>query len=178
VTAIGTLSATAVIPTVSEYNFYDNAASAKWKNASTALKFPGSANDSAGFVRTLESGVICPGNNAKRLLETHPQWVDGGMIEGRYPLMILGGNVKFKAVGALLKGAEGSDGVIMSVSVLHDNRLKRVLRKRISSKSYTNLEADLSDWKGKTVQIVLSVTTGTTSSKDWAVWVNPRLTAK
>lgn len=177
-TAMGKISATALIPTVSEYNFYDKAGSAKWKNASADLKYPGTANDSAGFVKSIENGVICPGNNAKRLLETHPQWIDGGSIQGMYPLMILGDNVKFKAVGAMLKGAEGSDGVIMSVSVLKDKRLKRVVRKRISTKNYTNMEADLSEWAGQTVQIVLSVTAGNASTKDWAVWVNPRLTNK
>jgi len=170
------LSAKAVIPTVTKYNFYENAGSAKWKNTSKDLTYPGSSNDKSGFVRSLASGVICPGNNAINLLETHPEWVNGGNIEGRYPLMTIGSNVKFMAVGALLKGAETSDGVIMSVYVLHENKRQPVLRKRINSKNYSNLEANLSDWAGKTVQIILNVSAGQTSSQDWAVWVNPRLT--
>jgi hypothetical protein len=175
---VGSLAKMNYVPTVTEYNLYENAGSATWTSASGELKYPGSSNDSAGFVKTIENGKICPGNNAMNLLETHPQWVDNGWIEGRYPAMILGGNLMFKTTGALLKGAEGSDGVVMSVSVFHENSLKRVARKRISTQNYTAIEADLSEWKGKKVQIVLKVRSGRTSTKDWAVWVNPRLTSK
>jgi hypothetical protein len=142
------------------------------------LSFSGATNDNRGFVRSLKEGMICPNNKANNLLQTHPQWVNGGTIEGRYPAMILGKNVKFKSIGALLKGANSSDGVIMSVSVLYNGKLKRVLRKRINCNAYTSLEADLSSWAGKKIQIVLNVSAGKTSTHDWAVWVNPRLDDK
>ena len=163
---------------VAQYNFFANAHKAQWKNSSARLPFPGAANDKRGFVRGLKEGMICPKNKAINLLQTHPQWVNGGTIEGRYPAMILGKNVKFKSVGALLKGANGSDGVIMSVSVLYKGKLKRVLRKRVNCSAYTSLEADLSSWAGKKIQIVLHVSAGKTSTQDWAVWVNPRLDDK
>ena len=79
------------------YNFYKNANAAKWKSSAGTLKFPGSAGDRQGFVLTMANGTICPNNKAVNLLETHPQWVNGGSIEGRYPLMIPGKNTKFKA---------------------------------------------------------------------------------
>jgi hypothetical protein len=161
-------------------NYYlaknSNAAAATWKSSAGKLKYPGSAGDRQGFVLTLANGTICPDNKAKDLLETHPQWVNGGTIEGRYPLMILGNNYKFKAVGAMLKGASNSDGVIMSVGILHNNKITRVLRKRVNCSAYQNLEVDLSSWAGKEIQIVLQVRAGNTSTQDWAVWVHPRLT--
>jgi len=174
-------SATSINPVaqgVTQYNFFANAYKAQWKNSSAKLSFPGATNDNRGFVRSLKEGMICPNNKATNLLQTHPQWVNGGIIEGRYPEMILGKNVKFKSVGALLKGANSSDGVIMSVSVLYDGKLYRVLRRRINCNAYTGLEADLSSWAGKMVQIDLNVSSGTTSNQDWAVWVNPRLDDK
>ena len=161
-------------------NYYlaksSNAAAAVWKSSAGKLKYPGSAGDRQGFVLTLANGTICPDNKAKDLLETHPQWVNGGNIEGRYPLMILGNNYKFKAVGAMLKGAANSDGVIMSVGIFHNNRITRVLRKRVNCSAYQNFEVDLSSWAGKEIQIVLQVSAGSTSTQDWAVWVHPRLT--
>ncbi|MBN2419511.1 MAG: hypothetical protein JXL81_09025 [Deltaproteobacteria bacterium] len=158
------------------YDMYKNAASASWKSSAGKLNFPGSTGDKQGFVLTMANGTICPNNKAKNLLETHPQWVEKGSIKGIYPRMVLGNNFKFKAVGAMLKGAANSDGVIMLVSVLHDNRIHHIVRKRVNCNAYQDLEADLSSWAGKEIQIILEVGAGKTSTQDWAVWVYPRLT--
>lgn len=167
------------IYTVSEYNFYENADKALWKSGAGKLPFPGRANDSRGFARTLEKGVIYPDNNAVNLLQTHPQWINEGWIQGRFPKMRLGRNIHFKATGALLKGAGNSDGVIMTVHVINDEgKVRRIMRKRITRRRYTPIEADLSAWAGKKVNLVLRVHTGRTSSQDWAVWVNPRLASE
>ena len=177
--AIGTaMTTTPMTVMVTNYNLYENAGKAKWRSPKGVLPYPGSVNDNRGFVRTLSEGMICPNNKALNLLETHPQWVANGWIEGRYPAMTLGKNVKFKAVGALLKGANNSDGVTMFVNIYHNGKLSRVIRKRITCKGYTQLEADLSNWAGKKVQIVLHIAAGKTSTQDWAVWVNPRLENK
>lgn len=161
---------------VSEYNFFTQAGKAQWKSNAGPLPFPGPDSDRRGFARTLGSGVICPNNNAANLLQTHPQWKVGGWIQGRFPLMRLDKNVTFKATGALLKGAEASDGVVMSVFVREQGKnARRVLRKHITNREYTPLKADLSAWAGKPVNIVLRVSAGRTSAQDWAVWVNPKL---
>ncbi|MBN1907216.1 MAG: hypothetical protein JW927_19205 [Deltaproteobacteria bacterium] len=160
------------------YDLYKHTNVAKWKSNAGELKFPGNSGDKQGFVLTLENGIICPNNKAVNLLETHPEWVNGGWIEGRYPLMILGNNFKFRATGAMLKGATNSDGVIMTVGVFHENKIKRIVRKKIDCNAYTKLEADLSEWAGKEIQIVLHVSSGATSAQDWAVWVNPVITNK
>jgi hypothetical protein len=59
-----------------------------------------------------------------------------------------------------------------------DNKSRRVLRKRITKRQYTPLEADLSAWAGKPVHIVLRAQAGQSSDQDWAVWVNPRLVSQ
>jgi hypothetical protein len=160
---------------VVDYNFFASAAKAKWRTGAGDLTFPGTATDSKGFALTLNTGVICPDNKANNLLQTHPQWINGGWIEGRFPAMVLGDNVKFKSVGALLKGADNSDGVAMTVSVWQDGKLYPLVTQRVNTTKYMDIEADLSSWKGKTIQILLTVNAGPTSTQDWAVWVNPRL---
>lgn len=161
--------------TVTDYNLFDNAQQAQWRSGSGVLSCPGSANDNRGFVRLLDESMICPNNKARNLLETHPQWVADGWIEGRYPIMTLGQNVKFKTVGAMLKGADNSNGVMMEVIVEEGDNQYRVIRKRINCSEYSNIEADLSRWGGKKVQIILRVSAGKSSTQDWAVWVHPRL---
>lgn len=163
-------------PIINDYNFFANARNAVWNTSAGELRFPGANNDRRGFVRTLNSGMVCPNNRANNLLQTHPQWINGGWIEGRYPPMRLGQNLKFKTVGALLKGADRSDSVVMRVFIETAGEPRRqLIRKRINNKKYLNLEADLSPYAGKTVQIVMRVEAGRTSTQDWAVWVNPRL---
>jgi hypothetical protein len=168
-------TAAPTIHAVADYNFFVNADKAAWRSAAGSLPYPGTSSDKRGFVRLLNSGTICPNNKAAKLLQTHPQWIKGGWIEGRYPAMVLDKNVKFKSTGALLKGASNSDGVIMEVIVMDGGEYRKVVRKRINCEKYVHFEADLSKWAGKKVRILLRVNAGSTSTRDWAVWVNPQL---
>ncbi|MBU2628595.1 MAG: NPCBM/NEW2 domain-containing protein, partial [Proteobacteria bacterium] len=161
---------------VQNYDFYTSARSAKWMSSAGPLSFPGSGNDKKGFVRTLSKGYLNSGNAAVDLLETHPQWKSGGWIDGQYPLMILGDNLHFKSVVGFLKGANLTDGVTFQVYVKENNQYHRIASNRVSAKKYVSIDADLSRWAGKKVQLVLRVRAGNTSDHDWAVWVKPRLT--
>lgn len=161
--------------TVQQYEFYDNAKAAKWISGAGPLPFPGAANDAKGFVRCLPNGTLNSGNAAINLLQTHPEWKNGGWIEGQFPLMILGDNLHFKSVVGFLKGANLSDGAVFQVYVKENNKYYRAASSRVEAKKYMTIDADLSTWAGKTVQIVLRVRSGNTSDQDWAVWVKPRL---
>lgn len=160
---------------VSSYDFYKNAKSAKWRSAAGALSFPGSGNDRKGFVRQIPNGRLNSGNVANTLLETHPQWKSGGWIEGRFPLMMLGDNLRFKSIVGFLYGANNTDGATFQVYVIENNNAYKVAKTKVSSKKYVAINADLSKWSGKKVQILLRVRAGNTSVHDWAVWVKPRL---
>ncbi|MFO7964868.1 MAG: hypothetical protein R6U50_13170 [Desulfobacterales bacterium] len=173
--ATATKTAKRAPKTITEYHFLLHADKAQWKSSSGKLAFPGLSKDKGGYVRALDTGVICPDNKAKNLLLTTPHMVKNGTIQGVYPSIVPGKNLKFKAVGALLKGATGSDGVIMSVFVLENGSRRRVVRKTIDCSAYAHLEADLSAWAGKEIQIILHVKARNTGVRDWAVWVHPRL---
>ena len=101
--------------------------------------------------------------------------------------MVLGDNLRFKAIvgflqGAnkkaivgFLKGANASDRAVFQVFVKENNRYFKVVNQIVKSKNYASLDADLSRWGGKKVQLVLKVLASKTSKQDWAVWVAPRL---
>jgi hypothetical protein len=172
---------------IQSYDFYTNASKATWRsvnafkptnkgNVPLTLPFPGQSNDKRGFVRILSKGTLNPGTAAVNLLQTHPRWVSNGWIMGEYPAMVLGENVRFKSVVGFLKGANNSDGAIFEVLINENGKLFKVLSRKVSNKRHVSLDADLSKWAGKKVQIVLKVKAGNNSSQDWAVWVKPRLT--
>ncbi len=161
---------------VQSYDFYSNAKSAKWKSASGSLPFPGPGNDRRGFVRPIRSGKLNSGNAANTLLQTHPEFKKNGWIDGLFPMMLLGDNIHFKAIVGFYYGANQTDGATFQVHVKENNKYYRVASARVTSKNYARLDADLSRWAGKKVQIALLVRAGNTSTHDWAVWVKPRLT--
>ncbi len=160
---------------VQQYDFYKNAKSAKWRSAAGSLSFPGSITHKKGYVRCLPKGVLNSGNNAIQMLQTHPEWKNKGWIEGQYPHMILGNNLHFKSVVGFLKGANKSDGAIFQLYIKENNKYQRVASARVAAKKYTSIDADLSRWSGKKVQLVLRVRSGNTFDQDWTVWVKPRL---
>jgi hypothetical protein len=170
-----TPAATLAALKIKEYDFYANAAKAKWRNASTDLPFPGQTNDSRGFVCVMASGQINPNNAAQHILQTHPEWKDGGLISGLYPDMVLDDNMRFRAVAGFLKGATQSDGAVFVVIVSEGGRGRTVLRQRVTQERFVQLDADLKPWAGKKVGIVLRVEAGAKSTQDWVVWVKPRL---
>ena len=173
---------------VQSYDFYKNASKATWRsvnafrptpdkgNVPLTLPFPGRTNDRKGFARILSKGTLNPGTAAINLLQTHPRWVPNGWIMGEYPAMVLGENVRFKSVAGFLKGANNSDGAIFEVLINENGKLFKVLSRKVSNKRHVSLDADLSKWAGKKVQINLKVKSGNNANQDWAVWVKPRLT--
>jgi hypothetical protein len=160
---------------VNSYDFYQNAKSAMWRSGAGKLLFPGSGNDQKGFVRQITKGKLNSGNSAVNMLETHPQWKSGGWIEGRFPLMILGSKLHFKSIAGFLQGANQTDGATFRLYVLYNSKAYRVVNAKVSSKKYVTINADLSRWSGKKVQIVFHVRAGNNSAQDWCVWVKPRL---
>lgn len=160
---------------VQQYDFYAKARSAKWRTSAGDIPFPGRTNDERGFARTLVNGTLNSGNKAVSLLQMHPEWKPKGWIDAHYPAMILGDGLHFKSVVGFLKGANQSDGAVFQVYVKSDNKYYRVARSRVESRKYSSIDADLSGYAGKKVQIVLRVRAGQNSKQDWAVWVKPRL---
>jgi hypothetical protein len=93
-------------------DFVKQAPNADWSNGTASLPFQGSDTDPRGFVvwrqgfYAMEDGTL-----PKLALETHPQWVTGGYIEGYYskfPITVQKGDRLHIKVG-FLQGAKAGD---------------------------------------------------------------------
>ncbi|MGB9890734.1 MAG: hypothetical protein ACPLTQ_13875, partial [Anaerolineae bacterium] len=163
------------------FDFVDRANNAYWQSGAGVLPWPGAANDNRGFARWVDNAALEDGSTASRVLETHPQWVAHGYIQGAFTEVYSSGYVvqsgdHFVArVGLLQNAASGNvtfrvmirpeggpNTWIGSVSDTYDGSLK-------------TMNIPLSAWAGKRADFILRVDAGSSSGQDWAVWVMARI---
>jgi len=159
------------------FDFISQAPLANWYSGAGQLPWDGSEVDRAGFVKWREYYDLEDGSMPARVLQTHPQWVDYGYIEGIYklPEPIKAGD-RFKAKVGFLKGAGGE--VTFEVSYYWGNPdtpgsgLRSVATKIDSGSDglLRTIDADLTSAAG-VKNIYLEVDAGPSSGQDWAVWV-------
>lgn len=166
------------------YNFIKKASTAKWERFHTAagrLPFNGPNTDQRGFVRYLNGAVLEDGKKyTLSVLQTHPEWKRNGRIHGYYEGVKIPPNAKFEATVGFVKGAQGTDGVTFEV-VVYDPAAKggrvALKHKAVYDGKMTKITASLKPYANKTQTIILQVSAGNSSSKDWAVWSQARIVA-
>jgi len=159
------------------YDFVANYCSAEWRSAAGVLPCPGSTGDSEGFVIKIAAPKL--ENNSTEnepALETHPQWVNDGVITGKFPAFDVQSGDQFRTViGCLF------NGVLCDVQFQFNYRADGGPLQNLGSWVETNdgtiqkLEIDLSFLDGKSVEFVLAVQAHGSSSQDWAFWLYPRI---
>lgn len=164
----------------SGYDFFTKATSAVWISGAGTLTFGGPDTDVNGFAmykdnQKLEDGVI-----TVKVLETHPQFVNDGVISGRFPAYTVVQGEHFTAKIGFLALADGTCGT---------GNAKFQLNYREGGGSITplgewtetcdgtmrSIDVDLTPIKGKTVEFILAVLANGSSAQDWAVWVKPQI---
>lgn len=147
-----------------------------WTSGAGTLPCPGSAGDSAGWVRkinnpTLETGAVDdePG------LQVHPQMVSDGWIRGTYPEISITGGVYFRAI----IGCYGSSDcdVRFKLNAKIDGGAEQTLAtwREVQDGDFNRVEVDLSDLAGENVQFVLLVEANGGAANDEALWFGPRI---
>ncbi len=162
-------------------NFYDEAPAAEWVSGAGLLPFGGPDNDPRGFVIQRSGILLEDGSRPAKVLQTHPEWVDDGVISGRYPAFTVVAGHRFRAqIGfiALSDGSCGVGDVIFQLNYKEGGALHPLGQWRETCDgALRSLDIDLSSLAGHTVEFVLAVMANGSSAQDWAVWVNPRIEA-
>lgn len=174
---VGTPTPTATSGPALKYDFVANYCSAEWISGAGILSCPGGTGDPEGFVvkldnPKLENGVFAgvPG------LETHPEWVDNGVITGKFPAINVKSGYRFKTEIGCLNGGTNCD-VKFQFNYRADGGALQTLGSWTESYdgAIQSLNIDLSSLAGSSVEFVLAVQANGPSDQDWAVWINPRI---
>jgi hypothetical protein len=165
------------------YNFIRVARTATWVNKPlplgavptvTKLNFNDRNNDKKGFVRYVNNAVLEDGQKYPRsVLQTHPEWKNGGLVIGYFYDVNIPANAKFSAKVGFLQGAKASDGATFEVSVYNiaTKRGQRLIQYHAKyDGKMDEITADLKPYAGQKLRIELRVNAGSSSSQDWAVW--------
>jgi hypothetical protein len=133
--------------------------------------------DEEGFVIRLNSPKLETGSTENEAaLETHPQWVNNGVISGTFPEFDVKAGDRFRAViGCLYNGGECN--VRFQLNYRADGGALANLGQwdQTYDGSIQNLNVDLSSLAGKSVEFTLAVLSNGSSGQDWAFWLQPRI---
>jgi hypothetical protein len=160
------------------FDFVASAPSATWTNSSgaTILRWGGSDADPQGFALWRENAFLEDGSQVRRVLETHPQWIQNGRIWGDYqlPRPIRAGD-RFKTTVGFLQGSAGEVQFVVEAlgGALPTSEVARVPDKGYD-RELRSIDADLGRAAGATI-IRLIVEADPNFGQDWAVWINPRI---
>ena len=114
------------------------------------------------------------------VLFTHPQWVDGGLISGRFPAIDVVEGDRFKAViGCLYKSGGSACEVKFQVTYHADGGSTKLLGQweEVYDGTIRKIDIDLAEegLAGKSVEFALVVLANGPSTQDWAFWLLPRI---
>lgn len=170
--------------TSSGFDLYTRAPEAQWigappSGAGVVLTFGGPDTDTNGFVMYRPNYKVEDGSTPARVLETHPMWVDDGIISGLYPPYTVSAGDRLKTRLGFLAKADGTCGV-GNVKFQINYKEAGTLHPlgewtKACNGTLITVEIDLSSLVGHTVQFALVVMANGSSAQDWAVWINPRV---
>lgn len=164
----------------SGYDFYTRASNAVWTSGAGNLTFGGPDTDTKGFAMFKDNQKLEDGSITTKILETHPQFVDNGIISGRYSTYTVVQGEHFTAkIGflALADGTCGAGNVKFQLNYREGGGSVTPLGEWTKSCDGTmkSIDVDLTPIKGKTVEFILQVLANGPSNQDWAVWVRPQI---
>lgn len=170
-------STTAPPGSVTIYDFAANYCTAQWESGAASLPCPGSATDLNGFVIRTDNPTLQNGTTYNGLaLQTYPQQIDNGFINGRFPAMSIQAGYRFRAVIGCLSGASTCD-VVFQLNYRADGGPLQALEQW--NMNYASppreLNIDLASLAGRSVEFVLAVRANGSSENDKAIWFNPRI---
>jgi hypothetical protein len=162
------------------YDFATNYCSGSWNNASTpgSLPCPGDTSSPLGYVVRNDNPVLSDGKTYNGVaLVTHPQWIDGGSIAGKFPVMTVQNGMKFRATIGCRQNANAC--TVRYFLRYYEQGVAGLQQLGQWDIKYSDtplaIDVDLTSLVGKNIIFVLQTVTVDASNQDWAQWVNPRV---
>jgi hypothetical protein len=165
----------------SGYDFYTKATSATWISGAGNLSFGGPDTNTDGFVMYRDGKKVEGGTSASKVLETHPQFVNDGVISGRFPAYTVVTGEKFTAqIGflSLTEGTCGAGDAVFQLNYREGGGSVTPLGSWTETCDGTlrSVSVDLSPLAGKNIEFILAILANGPSTQDWAVWIRPQIT--
>jgi hypothetical protein len=161
---------------VEVYNFVSNYCSASWESGAGSLPCPGTDSDNRGFVLKINNPKLENGQTEdEAALWTHPEWVNDGVITGKFPSITVESGYHFRAIIGCLFDGSACD-VNFQLNYTEGGGLHSLGSWHQTYDGATaNLDVDLSALAGHTVKFILTVEANGPSGQDWAFWLQPRI---
>lgn len=159
------------------YNFVDSFCDAEWRSGAGVLACPGTDTDAMGFVIKIDSPRL--ENNAQEneaALFTHPEWVNNGVVTGKYPAIdVKEGDQFFAIIGCLHNGLNCDVRFQLNYRADGGSLQNLAQWNEEYDGNIQSVELDLSSLAGKSVEFVLAVQANGAADQDWAFWLQPRI---
>jgi hypothetical protein len=157
------------------FDMHTRASEATWTSGAGNLTFGGPDTNTSGFAMYQNNQPLEDGSNPTKILETHPQMVNDGVITGLYPSYTVVAGEHFKARIGFLNPCPG--GSVKFQLNYEEAGVLKPLGEWTDTCDGTLKDVDfnLSSISGKTVRFSLAVLANGPADQDKAVWVSPRI---
>ena len=162
-------------------DLHTRATEAVWVSGAGNLTFGGPDTNADGFAMYRNNQKVEDGTSPSKVLEMYPQWVNDGVITGRYPIYTVRTGEHFNAQIGFLANGDGTCGSgsakfqfnYREGGVLHNPALGEWTE--TCNGTLTSIDVDLSSIVGKNVEFVLAVLANGPATQDFAVWISPQI---
>ena len=158
------------------YDFVANYCAADWQNKTADLPCPGSKGDDDGFVIRVDNPALENRNENEPALETFPEDITDGLIQGTFPEIEIKSGYRFLADVGCLKDNKKCDVLFQLKYTIGDGDEVNFGRWNESyDEKITRIDLDLSSLAGKKVRFILIVKANGSPSGDAAFWLVPKI---
>ena len=157
------------------YDFAANFCTATWRSSAGSLTCPGNPDDKDGSVVLVDKPVLENGRREdESTLWTRPEETREGWIQGVYPPYKVRAGDHFLAEVGCLKGNKSCEVVFSLDYQVSGGRVKNLGEwYEVYDEATTQVDVDLSQLEGKSVQFILTVTDYGKPSQANAFWLVP-----
>lgn len=163
--------------TLAAYDFLANFCDAVWRSETKNLDCPGAQGEDRGFVRKLTAPKMEDGIARGDALLTYPNKSGSGFITGKFSNFSVKSGDRFQALIGCQRDATKCNVVFRLQYQIGNGDIKTLAQwQEVYEGLYYPVSVDLSALRGEKVKFILTVLANGSSSDDFAIWVNPRIT--